>query len=174
MGLIARVVGRARRPALPSAGRAALGLEPRTRVLAWAALAGGGWAAATVGALHVLDVRGRLVHRPWVEVDHAAWDDDSRTLAVWWVGSRTPIPLEVGEGSFLPEVVHERVRASVVLTRELDVAGGRRVWVALRKTPDGVLSTTVSAQRGVRLDDAQVAALVASARAALEDEAGLR
>jgi len=174
MGLVSRVVGRARRPGLPVGGRQALGLDPRARVLAWAALAGGGWAAATVDALHVLDVRGRLLHRPWVEVDHAAWDDDSRTLAVWWVGSRTPTPLEVGDGSFLPEVVHERVRASVVLTREVEVPGGRRVWVALRKAADGALSTTTSAQRGVRLDDPEVASLVARAAASLEEEAGLR
>jgi hypothetical protein len=174
MGLISRVVGRTRRPELPADARAALGLGARERVLAWAELNAGGWAAATVDTIVVLDPRGRLRRRPWTEVDHAAWDDDSRTLAVWWVGSRAPTPLEVGEGSFLPEVVHERVRASVVLTREVDLGGGRRVHVALRKAADGTLSTSASPGRGVRLTDPDVAAQVSAAEAALRDEAGLR
>lgn len=173
MGLLQRVLRSARRPDLPPEGRQALALDG-TRVLAWAELAGGAWAAATVERLHVLDVRGRLLARPWVEVDHAAWDQDSRTLAVWWVGSRAPTPLEVGEGSFLPEVVHERVRSSVVLTREVEVPDGRRVFVALRKTPDGELSTSVSPGKGVRLNDPEVAARVAAAVAAVREEAGLR
>lgn len=174
MGLISRVVGRTRRPELPADAREALGLAARERVLAWAGLNAGGWAAATVDTIVVLDPRGRLHRRPWTDVDHAAWDDDSRTLAVWWVGSRTPTPLEVGEGSFLPEVVHERVRASVVLTREVDLGGGRRVHVALRKAADGTLSTSVSPGRGVRLTDPDVAAQVSAAEAAVRDEAGLR
>jgi hypothetical protein len=174
VSLISRAVARRRRPAIGAEGRAALGLDARTRVLAWAQLTGDGWAAATVAELRVLDPRGRLIRRPWVEVDHAAWDQESRTLAVWWVGSRTPTPLEVGEGSFLPEVVHERVRASVVLTREVELEGGRRVFVALRKAADGALSTSVSPGRGVRLTDPDVAARVAAAEAGLREEAGLR
>ncbi len=173
MSLLSRVVGRARRRELPDDARAALGLDARTRVLAWAELAGGGWAAATMERIHVRDPRGRLVCRPWVEVDHAAWDQDSGTLAVWWVGSRAPVPLEVGDSSFLPEVVHERVRASVVLTREVELAGGRRVVVALRKSPDGELSTSVSRGRGVRLTEPEVAARVAAAEVELREEAGL-
>lgn len=173
MGLISRLTGRTRRPALPGDVRAQLKIDPGARVLAWADLTGGGHAAALVDRLVVLDPRGRLVSRPWVDVDHAAWDDESQTLAVWWVGSRTPAPLEIGDATFLPEVVHERVRSSVVLTREVEVPGGRRVHVALRKTPGGDLSTTVSPGRGVRLGDPEVHARVAVAEAALRDEAGL-
>lgn len=174
MGLLSRVTGRSRRPDLPADARAALGIGARDRVLAWAALAGGGWAAATVGTLHVLDPRGRLQSRPWTDVDHAAWDDASGALVVWWVGSRAPTPLEIGDATFLPEVVHERVRASVVLTREVDLGGGRRVHVALRKAPDGTLTTSASPGRGVRLTDPDVAARVAAAEAALRADAGLR
>ena len=173
MGLISRVVGRNRRPDLPADARDLLGLGGRERVLAWGVLAGGGWAAALADRLVVLDPRGRLTARPWTEVDHAVWDDESQTLAVWWVGSRTPTPLEIGDATFLPEVVHERVRASVVLSRQVEVPGGGRALVALRKTPGGDLSTSVSPGRGVRLRDPEVAALVRAAENALRDEAGL-
>lgn len=164
---------RGRRPTLPAGAGEVLGLTPADRVLAWAALPGGGLAAATVAGIAVATPTGRRIRRPWVEVDHAAWDDDSGTLAVWWVGSRQPTGLEVGQGSFLPEVVHERVRASVVLTREVAVPGGRTVTVALRKAADGSLATQTVAPPGVRLDDPDVAAAIARAEAGLRDDAGL-
>src|SRR5512134_2748306 len=118
-----------RREPLPEAAREALDLPDGVRVLAWSALVGGGWAVATAERLRAVLPTGRLVDRPWTDVDHVAWDDDSRMLAVWWVGSRQAMPLEVAEGSFLPEVVHERVRASVVLSLDVDMPGGAAVRV---------------------------------------------
>jgi hypothetical protein len=165
--------GPRRRPGLPDTARTMLGLEGAGRVLAWSALAGGGWAAATRSGLRALLPSGVLIDRPWTQVDRAAWDVDSRTLAVWWVGSRTPTGLEVEQGSFLPEVVYERVRSSVVLTREVPLPGGKVVTVTLRKADDGTLSTQSVPGRGVRLNDPEVAALVARAVLALRDEAGL-
>lgn len=162
----------ARRPALPDDARALLGLDASDRVLAWSPLMGGGYAVATPEALHALLPTGALLRRPWTEVDHAAWEQDSGMLAVWWVGSRQPTPLEVGQGSFLPEVVHERVRSSLVLARDVVLPGGRAVWVALRKAPDGTLTTQVVPARGVRLSDPAVARLVAQAQAQLYAEAG--
>ena len=142
------------------------------RVLAWAELAGGGVAAATVEGLRVRTPRGRVVRRPWTDVDHAAWDDASGTLAVWWVGSRVPTPLEVGKETFLPEVVHERVRSSIVLTRELPLGGGRTAYVTLRKGADGGLTTHTVAPRGIPLNDPEIAALIRRAEAELREEAG--
>jgi hypothetical protein len=168
---------RLRRPPLPDDARRALGLDGpagSAHVLAWSALAGGGWAAAVTGGLRALLPSGDLVDRPWTEVDHAAWEPDSRMLAVWWVGSRRATPLEIeGEGSFLPEVVHERVRASVVLARDVEVPDRGVVRVALRQAADGSLSTQAVPARGVRMSDPEVARLVARARAELRDEAGI-
>src|SRR5690606_10368048 len=155
---------------LPEAAREVLGLDGAARVLAWSPLTGGGWAVATREGLRTLLPTGTLVDRPWTDVHHAAWDAESRTLAVWWVGSRQTTPLELAEGSFLPEVVHERVRASVVLTRDVAVPGGRTVWVALRKAADGSLSTQAVPAKGVRMNDPEVKARVAAARAQLRDE----
>ena len=141
------------------------------RVLAWSPLEGGGVAAATVEGLRARTPQGRFVRRPWTDVDHAAWDEDSATLVVWWVGSRVATPLEVGEGSFVPEVVHERVRSSIVLTREVPLGEGRTAFVSLRKAADGALSTQALPPKGRRLDPVE-AALVQRAEAALLEEAG--
>ena len=160
----------ARRPPLPPADAETLDVT-RERVLAWAPLAGEGVAAATVEGLRVRTPQGRLVRRPWTDVDHAAWDEDSATLAVWWVGSRVPTPLEVGDSSFLPEVVHERVRSSIVLTREVPLGDGRSAFVTLRKAADGALSTQALPPKGRRLEP-EALDLVRRAEAALLEEAG--
>jgi hypothetical protein len=159
-----------RRPHLPAEDAAALGVE-HERVLAWSPLAGEGVVAATVQGLRVRTPQGRLVQRPWTDVDHAAWDEDSGTLAVWWVGSRVATALEVGETSFVPEVVHERVRSSIVLTREVPLGDGRSAFVTLRKGTDGALSTQVLPPKGRRLEP-EAAAVVRRAEAALLEEAG--
>jgi hypothetical protein len=159
-----------RRPPLPPEDAAELGVEDE-RVLAWSPLAGNGIVAATVQGLRVRTPQGRLVRRPWTDVDHAAWDEDSGTLAVWWVGSRVATPLEVGDTSFVPEVVHERVRSSIVLTREVPLGDGRSAFVTLRKAADGTLSTQVLPPKGRRLEPDAVA-LVRRAEIALLEEAG--
>jgi len=158
MALFRRRVGR--REPLPDDARKLLELPAVLRVLAWSALAGGGWAAATPVGLRALLPTGRLVDRPWTDVDHVAWDDGSRMLAIWWVGSRQATPLEVTEGSYLPEVLHERVRSSVVLSLDVDVPGGGGVRVALRKAADGTLSTQTVPGRGARLKNTEAAAAV--------------
>jgi hypothetical protein len=160
----------ARRPPLPADDATQLGVEDE-RVLAWSPLVGGGVAAATVQGLRVRTPQGRLVRRPWTEVDHAAWDEDSGTLVVWWVGTRIATPLEVGDTSFVPEVVHERVRSSIVLTREVPLGDGRSAFVSLRKGADGALSTQVLPPKGRRLDQ-EAAVLVRRAEASLLEEAG--
>src|SRR5918911_1801507 len=159
-----------RRPPLPAEAAAELGVQDE-RVLAWSPLAGGGVVAATVQGLRVRTPQGRLVRRPWTDVDHAAWDEDSGTLAVWWVGSRVATPLEVGDTSLVPEVVHERVRSSIVLTREVPLADGRSAFVTLRKGADGTLSTQALPPKGRRLEP-EAATMVRRAEAALLEEAG--
>jgi len=148
-----------------------LGIGAGERVLAWSALAGGGFAAATPSGLYVLTPFGRRIDRPWHEVDHAAWDPDSRTLAVQWVnGSITP--LELDQRSFVPEVVRDRVQASVVLGTRLEVRGGRAVRLALRRDPQGEVFVQVLPDPGVDLADPEVAIRVRQASAGLRAELG--
>jgi hypothetical protein len=162
-----------RRPQLPDDAARAVGLEPGERVLAWSLLAGGGVAVATLEGLRAFTPFGKVVRRAWTEVDHVVWEAQSGTLAVWWVGSRQPLPLEPERPGALAEVVHERVQASLVLAQEVPLNAGLRVMIALRKAADGTLSTQVVPSPGVRLDDPQVAERVRVATAALREDAGL-
>lgn len=162
-----------RRPPIPEEAARALGLEPEARVLTWSALAVAGYVAVTPDELHVLTPFGQTIRRPWTEVDHMAWDAESRTLAIWWVGSRQATGLELPEDSFVPEVAHERWRSSVVATREVSLPGGRPAFVALRRRADGALSTQVKLPAGARATDPTVRALVERATALLKEEAGL-
>ncbi len=162
-----------RRPDLPADAAEALGIVGGERVLAWSPLVGDGYAVATPAGLRLLTPFGKRIRRPWVEVDHLAWDAGSRTLAVWWVGGRQATGLELPEDSYLPEVAHERWRSSVVATREVALPGRRSAMVALRKDVDGALSTQVNLPPGVRAGDPQLAEALASAQAQLADEAGM-
>ena len=165
-----------RRGALPHDVAEALGIEAGERVLAWSRLTGGGHAAAGVVALRVLTERGRLIHRPWLDVDHVAWAQDSHMLAVWWVGSRSATPLELPDASYLPEVIHERVRASVVISQDVSVeADGRTLKgrVALRKNADGALVVQTSSAARAEVDHPLLVAAMAEVAARLRQDAGL-
>ena len=157
---------------LPADAAAALQLDAGQRVLAWSPLAGGGVVAATVQALHVLTPQGLALHREWADVRQAAWDGDSGTLAVSWVGSRRLTPLEILAPGRLPEVVHERVRSSLLLSREIALPDGRTVWVALRRRADGGVATQVVPPPGVRPDDPRIVDEVRRAESDLRDEVG--
>jgi hypothetical protein len=136
-------------------------------------LVGGGYAAATPVGVRALTPFGRRVRRPWVEVDRVAWDDDSRTLAIWWVGSRRALGLELAGGSFLPEVVHERLRSSMLVTRDVALPGDRTAKLTLRRDADGVVTCQVDLPPGVRAGDPKVQAVVRAAERRLHEEAGV-
>jgi hypothetical protein len=148
-----------------------LGLGRADRVLAWSTLVGGGAAVATVSELKIKKPGGGVLSRPWADVDHAAWEADSSTIAVWWAGQRLVTPLEVEGESRLPEVIRERVQSSVLMAGSVTVPGGRQVRIALRKTSDGGIRTQALPPPGVRLDDPATAAVVDQALAAMRAEA---
>jgi hypothetical protein len=162
-----------RRAVMPPELVSALELGPGERVLAWSSLVGGGAAAATIAGLRILTPRGKLISRTWVGVDHAVWDQDSAMLVVWWVDSRQTTPLEIlDDVGRLPEVIRERVQASVVLTSSVVLPGGRMARVALRRDARGNLSAQSLLPPGVRADAPDVAPRLKRAIAALWAEAG--
>ena len=143
------------------------------RLLAWSTLVGGGAAAATIKDLRIVTPRGTKLFQPWVQVDHAVWEQESRTLVIWWVGSRRTTPLEIQDDvGRLPEVIRERVQASVVLTASVPLPNGRAGRVALRRGPEGVLVAQALVPPGVKEDAPDVAPLLAAAVEALWSEAG--
>ena len=165
-----------RRVTMPAEMLAALELTDARaagRLLAWSSLVGGGAAAATIKELRILTPRGTKIFRPWAQVDHAVWEQESRTLVVWWVDSRRTTPLEIlDDVGRLPEVIRERVQASVVLTASVPLPNGRAGRVALRRGPQGALMAQALVPPGVKEDAPDIAPLLAAAVEALWSEAG--
>jgi hypothetical protein len=166
----------ARRVTMPAALHEALELgESRSdrRLLAWSSLVGGGVAAATIKDLRIVTPRGTKIFRSWSEIDHAVWEQESRTLVIWWVDSRRTTPLEIQDDvGRLPEVIRERVQSSVVLTASVPLPNGRAGRVALRRGPGGALVAQTLVPVGVKEDAPDVAPLLAAAVEALWSEAG--
>jgi hypothetical protein len=157
---------------LPVEAAQALELGVGERVLAWSPLAGGGVAAATVEGLHVRTPTGGTLHGEWAQVLQAAWEAGSGTLAVTWAFSRQITALELSAPGRFPEVVHERVRSSLLLSQQVAVSEGRSVWVALRRLADGRVVTQVVPGPGVWSGDLEVTERVRRVEAGLCDEAG--
>jgi hypothetical protein len=162
-----------RKAILPAEVAQALELGPGDRLLAWSSLVGGGAAAATVRDLRIVTPRGKRMVHSWVDVDHAVWEQDSRMLVIWWVGSRRTTPLEIHDDvGRLPEVIRERVQSSVVLTAPVPLADGRAARVALRRNADGELVAQSLVPPGVRADAPDVAPRLERAIEALWTDAG--
>jgi hypothetical protein len=129
----------------------------------------------TTRALHVADDSGTLARHGWDQVAQAAWSETASMLQVSWADGRRPLVLEMADSpGFLPEVVRERVEASVVLSRRIEVSGRRGVRVAVRREAPGTpLSTQVVADRGVDLTEPGLAARIAGDLAELAEQVGL-
>jgi hypothetical protein len=154
---------------LPPEARAPLGLGSRERVLAAARLRDGSWVAATPDGLALGDLR-----LDWVAITTARWDHEGETLALRWlteagIGSRV---LPVDEPGTLPDTVHTRVTATVLLSRRLSVAGGGGVRVAARRQPGRPLLWQVVPDRGVDPDEAATKAAVDAALRSMALELG--
>jgi hypothetical protein len=169
-----------RRTAVPVGVRSALTLERGERVLAAAQLQDRRWVVASTRALHVAPEGAAAGERHgWDQVAAAVWSDTATMLQVTWVGERTQSLLEFGssEGAagFLPEVIRERVGASVVLSRRIAVTGRRGVRIAIRRTAPGAeLTTQIVPDRGVDLTDPELAARVDAVIADLREQTGMR
>lgn len=160
---------------LPASVRAGLDLRTGERVLTGAPLAGGQWAIGTTRALIVADDSGTLARYGWDRVAQAAWSETASMLQVTWADGSRPLVLEMADRpGYLPEVVRERVEASVVLSRRIEVTGRRGVRVAVRReAPGAPLSTQVVADRGVDVTEPALAARIAADLAELAEQVGL-
>jgi hypothetical protein len=159
-----------RRLRLPDDVRAALPLQKGEHVLAAAQCVDGTWAVATDRALFVGETRVE-----WADIAHAEWDDEASLLRIdemrtsGAAASGRRLPFE--DPGFLPETVHERVRASIVTSRHIRIRGraGVRV-VARRVTGSDELRWQVVLDRGLDPEDPQVQALAQAALAELRRE----
>lgn len=156
----------------------AAGVPPRDTLVAAAFdEAAAQWVVASRTRLAVVAQDGEVSwSRPWLEVDGGAWDPDTDTLRATFVGGAAPTAWRfTGAGArAFTEIFRDRVEASVVLMREVDLGPGRKTRVAIRKdlATRELVDQVVPGPR-VRPDDTELNEQVAVARATLRDQSGL-
>ncbi|MGB3185138.1 MAG: hypothetical protein WBB15_04655 [Ornithinimicrobium sp.] len=138
----------------------------------------GSWVVLTTYRIVVLGSDGtQHLERPWHDVSTGAWDPESGTLSVTWIGSDRAVQWSMrtqsGPGR-IPEVFRERVSASVVRTREVKLGPKRSARVSVR----AVMSTRelidqVAWGRGSSSADTELAGEVERARSEVRAEVGL-
>lgn len=128
---------RGRSLALPAHVRAAV----PGRVLASAAAKDGIWLAGTRHALIVVR-DGQAASLGWERVQHADWDADTSTLTVEEVrdygGPVSASAYVLARPGSILTLVRERVTASIVVQRRVDLARRRGFTVVGRRAPDGM------------------------------------
>ena len=172
-----------RRAPLPE--RVSAVLERREGVLAAAESAERTWVVATRAALVLVpEPPGTASRLPWESVHRAEWDSESSVLTVERVedyGSPvTRHPVELPTPGALLGVVRERVTASVVLQRRVELGRGRGFTVIARRPlgrsagpgTDG-LRWSFEFDPGVDPDDPAVAPVTEQALREAQESLGL-
>lgn len=135
------------------------------------------WVLAGRTRLRVVGPDGTVrLSQPWLAVDAGSWDPEADTLQVTWVETAETTQWRLtGPGArHFVEAFRDRVQASVVLVREVDLGRGRTTRVAVRKDlATRELLDQVVPGPGVRAHDAELEREVAVARATLRDQSGL-
>ncbi|KGN34601.1 hypothetical protein N802_00465 [Knoellia sinensis KCTC 19936] len=125
---------------------------------------------------HVYAVRSGSVDldRPWHMVDTGSWNDETRRLTVNWVDKAPASVWEIELPSTFPQVLRERVQATVVLSDEVDLGDKRKARVVVRKdlATQALLGQTILG-RGVRSSDPGVAEETRAALDRLREQVGL-
>lgn len=145
-----------------------MGLQPGERVLAASRQAAESWVAATGRALV-----GSGWRIAWSDVAHAQWLDEESVLVLDPVpGAFAPRRVPLAEPGRLPEVVRERVMASIVVSRRVAVPGG---WTRVvgRHSASGDLAWQVVLEADVDGDNPDVRRVVDAAITQLTAELGL-
>jgi hypothetical protein len=149
------------------------------RLLAWASVTDGGWAAGTRDALYLPASR-----VPWEQVQAADWDREEGRLRVSEVGTwgepRPHHTLTIPDSAArdadrLLQLVRERVTASVLLSRHVPVTGRRGVRIVARRAPSGRSDVhwLYEYDEGVDPDDPFVRAAAETALAAAKSDVGM-
>lgn len=163
-----------RGPDVPDAVSSVLG--ERARVVLSVARDERSGADLVATTTHVYAVRSGSVEleRPWHMVDTGSWEDQTRLLTVQWVDKAPASVWEVELPSTFPQVLRERVQATVVLSDEVDLGSRRRARVVVRKdlATQALLGQTILG-RGVRSTDPGVREETRAALDRLREQVGL-
>jgi hypothetical protein len=117
----------------------------------------------------------RTLRRRWLSVDAGAWEPGAGTLTVTWADGGRGVQWSFqDQQTRLPEVLRERVQASVVIATRLTLGDRRSGRVAIRQdfaTRELIQQTILG--RYTHADDPEVQAHVQAALAHLRDQVGL-
>ena len=147
-------------------------LERGERVLATAATSAGETVVITSQRLIVPG--GELATgKPWHLIDGGKWDPGTDLLSVTWVDRTPPSSWRLTDPGGVPQALHERVNASVVLMEQVKLDQDRRARVVLRRdlTSGRVLAQTIVG-RGCDPDDPQLVAATEAVAARLAEQVG--
>lgn len=92
-----------------------------------------GWLIATTWALIGATETELAWRRGWHLIDGGSWDDERRRLTVTWMDGAGTEVFEPAEASAFLAVFRERVQASIVIGRDVEVAGRTIGRAVLRK-----------------------------------------
>ncbi len=117
------------------------------RVLATGRLVGGDWLVVSTRAVAVASDTETRWRREWHEVELGAWDDETSTVTITWVGGSPAVELACVEPvrRTLLEAFRERVDASVVHQEQAVLPGGGSARAVIRRVGDGSLVSQVTA-----------------------------
>lgn len=170
-----RSVGRRTRTPRPE-----IGLAPGEQLLAWAAAEDGRVLAGSHDAVHIVGATPEdAVRIPWEQVEAASWQGSTGTFRISEVGTwgdeRVEHELALADAGRLPELVRERVTASIVLQRHVPVAEGRGLRVIARRAPRGEAEIfwVYEYDEGVDPADPEVARAARTALAQARQDVGL-
>ena len=115
-----------------------------------------------------------VLDRPWHMVDTGSWDNEKCLLTVQWVDRAPTTVWELEELGTFPQVLRERVQASVVLADEVDLGPKRKARVVVRKElATGALLGQTILGKGVRSTDPGVREETGAALDRLREQVGL-
>ena len=142
------------------------------RVLATAVAKGG--ATVVVTTRRLVATEGDLVDgRPWHLVDAGRWDPDEGLLRVTWVDARPGDTWVLDSPGGVPDALHERVQASVVLVEQVKLDRSRRARVVLRRDlATGRFLAQTIVGRGCDPDDPELLAATKEVAANLAEQVG--
>jgi hypothetical protein len=140
-------------------------LERGEHILAHAATRDGSYVVATDRALHLPDG----IRLPWERVEQAAWRDG-------WLHVRADGEhhIRLTDPGSVPETVHERVTATIVVNHQATLPGGGHVRIVGRRPPRGdTVRWTFVFDAGLDPDDPALRTQAGSLLAALRRQTGL-
>ena len=155
------------------------GLQRGEKVLASAETDDGTWLLGTRDAFVVVKAEGEATRLPWEGVETADWDSDAAQLRVAEVGEygevRPVHVFSVKEPGMLLQLIRERVTASVVLQRRVELTDTKGLTVIARRPPrrDGEITWAYELDPGVDPADPDVFEAAEQGLRAAADEVGL-